>query len=574
MNGLYFYKLVSPYQEDITKNCKLTINEIDHNFLTLKDADVSSAKYDVESHSIILSKKNGDTIVVDMTHAFDHIEEELLTTAKNLQVDFDYETGNLTISYNDVVKEIKGIVTYEDEPDEPRRALTHVLTDGTLSGKGNMSSPLSLGKQEQTGVYKPVKRILESDEDIPEKDKRVKGDRYVVKDYVSDYGLLYNMDSVKKIDEFLENGWRVPTKEDWDGVLNAIEPCDDDKNHTSETVNEVLGKYAGKELKSAKNWNESGDDTIIGIDSYNMALLPSGLFGRSEWMFGESGFYWSSTFLPQGDIYVKEFSYDTNGVIQRAENEDVFLSLRLVKDYNGHNHKEEEFINDAVYSTVLLPSETAEKGSSIWTSRNISFRNEGLEYKEPNGGEGLGERVVYYIIDWTGSEWARKELKEGEQVVVLEDGDKKNTEYMLVDGELVAVYEKVFEELSAITSALTEKVDELSAKTDVLIEDVDTLKTEVSELEERVDEFISSATTEHERLESLIVAEENRAISAETALDTKIEEEIARAKESENAINDKIVVSGTYDNPSGKLTLETVDGTEIVIDINSNYGTF
>ena len=44
-NGLYYYKLVSEYPNDITKNCKLTINEIDQNFKTLKDNDIKSAEY-------------------------------------------------------------------------------------------------------------------------------------------------------------------------------------------------------------------------------------------------------------------------------------------------------------------------------------------------------------------------------------------------------------------------------------------------------------------------------------------------------------------------------------------------
>ena len=47
--SLYFYKLVSPYKEDVTKNCKLTINEVDSNFLTLKDNDIKSADFDRES---------------------------------------------------------------------------------------------------------------------------------------------------------------------------------------------------------------------------------------------------------------------------------------------------------------------------------------------------------------------------------------------------------------------------------------------------------------------------------------------------------------------------------------------
>ena len=47
--GLYYYKLQSPYPEDVTKNCKLTINEIDSNFLSLKDEDIKSAVFDKES---------------------------------------------------------------------------------------------------------------------------------------------------------------------------------------------------------------------------------------------------------------------------------------------------------------------------------------------------------------------------------------------------------------------------------------------------------------------------------------------------------------------------------------------
>ena len=53
MNGLYYYKLVSPYPEDVTKNCKLTINEIDHNFVTLKDNDIKKAEF-IRSEKVLL----------------------------------------------------------------------------------------------------------------------------------------------------------------------------------------------------------------------------------------------------------------------------------------------------------------------------------------------------------------------------------------------------------------------------------------------------------------------------------------------------------------------------------------
>ena len=65
--GLYYYKLVSPYKEDITKNCKLTVNEIDSNFLNLKDVDIMSAELDEKTYSVVLTRNNGDKLVVDLT---------------------------------------------------------------------------------------------------------------------------------------------------------------------------------------------------------------------------------------------------------------------------------------------------------------------------------------------------------------------------------------------------------------------------------------------------------------------------------------------------------------------------
>ena len=77
MKGLYFYKLESPYSEDVTKNCKLAVNEIDSNFLTLKDQDIKSAEFDSEAKTLTLTKNNGEKIQVDMSFLW---EEKTLTT--------------------------------------------------------------------------------------------------------------------------------------------------------------------------------------------------------------------------------------------------------------------------------------------------------------------------------------------------------------------------------------------------------------------------------------------------------------------------------------------------------------
>ena len=54
--SLYFYKLVSEYPEDVTKSCKLSITEIDHNFKILKDYDIKSAEFDRENKRLILTR--------------------------------------------------------------------------------------------------------------------------------------------------------------------------------------------------------------------------------------------------------------------------------------------------------------------------------------------------------------------------------------------------------------------------------------------------------------------------------------------------------------------------------------
>ena len=53
----------------------------------------------------------------------------------------------------------------------------------------------------------------------------------------------------------------------------------------------------------------------------------------------------------------------------------------------------------------------------------------------------------YFINEWTGKKWLKKELLDGESVVVIEEGDKDSndkldksyTEYRNVNGELVDV---------------------------------------------------------------------------------------------------------------------------------------
>lgn len=264
------------------------------------------------------------------------------------------------------------------------------------------------------------------------------GTRYVTKEYVNDYGYLYNGifrdDSGKpiggglyQIQELLDHEyedkeigkevcnnrdfyWRVPTKEDWDKLLNSIEPCNEYRNHNSAQCHKELGKLAGKFLKSECGWlgqdecdcsgtkpyNSCGNsspkqrdtdnewdvddymfdntdtiptDAVInpsGIDKYGMTIRPSGNALKkndsiSYYGFGELGFFWTTTYVHgdfSQDTYVKVFEHDKSGIYQVAECPDPYYSVRLVKDYDGSNYKAVEYIDGVPYKAVLFPEQT------------------------------------------------------------------------------------------------------------------------------------------------------------------------------------------------------------------------
>ena len=200
MNGLYYYKLVSEYPEDVTKNCKLTINEIDSNFKTLKDNDIKSAEFVRDDKVLILTRNNGEKLIVlldDATYDLD-VKKECGESGTTLTISYDGKDGKETVSVENIltVDNLSKVIGSD--------ILTKVITDGTLKGNGTMTSPLGIVGVEKTGSLAPVQEVfdLTNGEKLPEKAKL--GTRYVTKEYVSDYGYLYNGAGVKKIQQKLK----------------------------------------------------------------------------------------------------------------------------------------------------------------------------------------------------------------------------------------------------------------------------------------------------------------------------------------------------------------------------------
>ena len=468
MKGLYFYKLNSPYSEDVTKNCKLTINEIDSNFLSLKDEDIASAEFDKKSKSLVLTRNNGEQLIVDLSDVTYDLNVETSCSADegaSITISYDGADGNKTVTFDHIVTvdNLRSVIGSD--------LLTKVITDGTLKGDGTISSPLGLSGTEKSGMIAPVKGRLDLTKGGKLPDVAKLGTRYITIEYVNDYGYLYNGEALAKITESLEKegkGWRVPTKADFDVLLNSIEPCDY-QNHNSAKCHIDLGLVAGKYLKTECGWlgepdcectstapmtgcsvqdQVSSEDTDYvegeqnieitdepnlnpesyqGVDKYGMGILPSGnaildAFNRPQAnYFKEKSFFWTSTHVHgdiDQDVYVKVFDWNKTTVSQAAECPSPYYSVRLVKDYDGSNYFDSEYIDGVLYKTILFP-----KSRQVWLATNYA-KNEGFETSgvpmitDVNNGEVLEKRKALFVNEWNGEYWEKRALNEGETVVV------------------------------------------------------------------------------------------------------------------------------------------------------------
>lgn len=633
MTGLYFYKLVSPYEGDVTKDCKLTVNEIDHNFSTLKGNDIKSVSFDEENNRIVLTKNNGEILALDLSSMVDG-----MTT--NLDVKYDSADGIISMTYNGEEVVIDGLITKENLSKE---ILTKVCADSTLVGLGTIGQPLKIAEVEKTGSYKAAYKLIDTikGEKLPTANKLVKGDRYVTLEEFSDYGYLYNYTAVKRLNEDLANcGWRVPTKEDWDNMLNAIEPCEY-RNHHSLINNNILGRVAGKLLKSADKWmsstaedvpcnicgsetcggtcsgaeydytvdknqaigDEDFDVTIEeapvkpqakpletnGVDSYGMGIVPAGNAYNCQPThynhFGVKGAYWTSTMMYETDVYSKVFNDTSAGVAQIGEQPSSFLSIRLVKDYDGGNHNAIENINGMNYETILMPSLNTPTKHTIWTATNLAFRDSKYPMVTPNNGMGVTSTKKYIINEWDGFNWKRKELVEGDSLVLINGiAGRPNEEYRVIDGVLVSITETIYQTIKEMVKEdVSQLQDQLDKEIERSTEQDAKHDTEIAELNEKnvatneklTSEIERSTTVDAEHATQIdemrkILEGTNDKLSAEIerseATDLEHSKQIADLYEKNIATNEKIVSEIQRSNEVDELHNQEIEKLKANLD--------
>lgn len=681
--GLYFYKLVSPYKEDVTKNCKLTVNEVDSNLLNLKDEDIANGEFDKKTNTLKLTRNNGDVIGIDLASLMNNgitlddyhfagtgsctgdctdknsfgfkyttndKDENGNPVEKKFKIEFSDVDGKLWVTDSDNNKHLIGTF----ETDKTKKAekvenkyLREVITDGSILGNGKSGDPVRLNPTEKSGYYSPAKSLIDTRDDngsgLPV--NPCKGDRYVTLSCSSSAGRLYTMDGVKEIESKLKAGWRIPTKQDWDNMLNAIEPCQY-QNHNDIHCHVQLGKLAGKQLKSTECWNKTAtsgtpsDDTYLyddkvaeekpispeGTDKYGFNVFAGGYgVDKNEDIikFNKEAKYWTSSQTIKGegfDYYVKQFQFNKSGVIQITECPEHFLSLRLVKDFNGSNNYGAEVIGGNTYKTVLLPSLNTEHGFTVWTAANINEdvkdENE-LIYNEFYK-DCAGCKPTYILHEWDGNMWTHKVMVEGDTIVIhdpISKDDFVDSEYRIVDGKLINTNQQTYNDILSRTTplinlvksaleteteerknadeALKEKSDTLEKKLDKEISDrEDGIKdvrkdleavaehviNETDDLKDALAKEITKRTEGDKTLTDAITEERDRAKAVEEELRTGLAEKWENRDKIEGSIlkgGDYIVYSnGKTEIPSKDQTDEKKGNNNITLTFNANFGKF
>lgn len=554
-NGITYYRLQSQYPGDVTKDCGLNGYEIDNNFNVLEGRDIESVY--VEDGAVKIRLLNGEVLSTDsFTGEF----------ARNLEFSFDAEEGVLTIVNNGKEQKIGGFVTtYSHDA---------TATDSTLVGNGKPSKPLGIAPNYRSGEYRPVKRIIDETkcEKLPHPHNLVPGDRFLLETEVSENGFLYNYEGVRKIACDLQSthsAWRIPTKDDWDAMLNAIEPNEADRDHSSAACGKYLGRIAGNMLKSSDHWKpagmpvpgpgmdgdtcidyskETGEDTVCsmgkkmmcspaycgeyghchhhpmpphhhghpgGFDKYGFSVVPVG-YADDGGMYGywkERACFWTATNARCGSsAFVKRFEFDHANVFQDMLSAKNLLSLRLVKDYDGENFYERDNILGHDCPAVLMPS--TKGGHAIWTSSNVAFADKAYRPVMPNNGHGIMLHRKFYIYEWDGRKWLVNELKEGEEVTVLDAPNKHYcSPYKVIRGELKDLEWRMTED---VFNNVMPKIEHIDRE---LHHEIHRAHEAEKALSDRIDATNEKLETEVSRIDGEIAADKEDLVNTKQKLD-------------------------------------------------------
>ena len=532
----------------------LTLTRVDGDTLT---ADISmpyTFKFDEKTGKLIITDGNGDVQVLEGFV----VEGKDVRVASDATLNGDGTKGNpLRIS------ELEKTGTYAPANEFLDMAVydyfelvCELLDEGTKVYHYEKRNKNQVPEDADVIEYseKPTKDLnfesphwikVRKDINLPDASNLGAGYRIVTRESKDNFGLLYNYDGVKKIQAALDatgSLWRVPTRKDWALMLNAAEYCEEDRNHDTKCVNEWTGKNAGARAKSTTLWRWSnrqekglpvaGEDSlpIAGTNKFTVYPLGYADGGRGAEdedfdleAFAKKSSFWSIT--PENcngescssNIFTRTFAYDTRKVLQESSKPNSRMSIRLVKDFESGQMDANEIENILGYDMPVVLITNDETGySKLWTSINVGFSEEqygGVSSKEWSAATGSerGHEIIYYINEWDGKEWHKKQMSEGDSIVLLDGGKDEsgntiyNHEWRIYSGEtgpmLIDTAEAIKSEFQKEIDTINDRIDEeISARTEA-----------IEDLQEQINEEVSARTAAdeelHQRIDDLQIVE-------------------------------------------------------------------
>lgn len=119
-SGITYYNLISEYSGDTTKNCGLTIDDMDNNFHFLRGEGIFSIEWDKDKSCFIVKKLNGEVIETDAVSKY--ISDSIIAaindvTAEVQQVEANFSavTESLEAVYDEIDAQISGLTQYVNE---------------------------------------------------------------------------------------------------------------------------------------------------------------------------------------------------------------------------------------------------------------------------------------------------------------------------------------------------------------------------------------------------------------------------------------------------------------------------
>ena len=545
INGVkYFKDVAKKFDDDEVKQCGLTGSEIDGNFYFLRRNDIKSGSFDEETGIITLERVDCDRESIVIEGIANYIEGKVS----------EKEPHTFEGTYYNPTEEI--LYVYFDNV--LATAVTQFRIDSIVNvgegmfGDGSVDYPVRVSPMYKTGYFAPVERLYDMTAGEVRPVGITAGYRCLTKEEHSDSGLLYDREALDYVidklnsPEYNPNGWRVPTIDDWNDMLNASEDCEHRNHHTA--GDGPKGAEAGFNLKHPEYWGNE-DDNVTG-NGFN--VVPTKFDPDEEKL---NAYFWTATDSPiGGDTIGKRFEERKGTVCSvNLNNHHDFASIRLVNDNNHGRITDSEEILGKVYDTRIFSGETVNGVAYLqrWTTVNLGYEAEQGHVTEPSVKFEDSSSIRYYVNEWDGYSWRKTELKENYTVVINDYSGFSYYEWTVVKNEETNELElksreeilrgHLSDDFSGLTDNIEQVLTNLNNAKEEIHEEIEQAKSDLNErITEEVatlNETIQEKDTEHA---ALVTSETVRATDRETELDNKIDSEVARATAEEENIKQQI----------------------------------